>query len=57
MKKILSSNIWFLVGAILFLIAGVRYIILNDVVGAIIYFVGVVLFLIGYFGRVKFSKK
>ncbi len=55
--KILASSLWFLLGAILFLIAGIRYIISQDVIGAIINFLVALLFLVGYIGRVKFNKK
>jgi len=55
-RKIFSSNLWFLLGAILFLIAGVRYVINYDVIGAIINFLVALFFLIGYIGQVKFNK-
>lgn len=57
LRKILSLNIWFLIGAILFLVAGIRHIIKEDTIGAIIDFLVVVLFLVGYVGQVKFNKK
>ena len=56
LKKIFASNLWFLLGAILFLIAGIRYLLRDDTTGAAIYFLVSVLFAIGYLGQVKFNK-
>ena len=56
LRKIFSSSIWFLIGAALFLIAGIRYVIKEDVIGAIIYFLVAFIFLIGYIGQIKFNK-
>ncbi len=56
LRKICGSNLWFLLGALLFLIGGIRYLIQGDDTGAIIYFLAAFLFSIGYLGRIKFSK-
>jgi len=55
-RKIFASNILFLLATIIFFIAGVRYYIRADTVGAILSFAIAVLFLIGYFRQVKYNK-
>ncbi len=55
-RKIFASNFWFLLAAVIFSIVGVRYYISADTVGAIISFVIVALFLIGYIRQVKYNK-
>lgn len=54
MKKPFSWPGWFLVGALIFLFIGIRYVIIKDNTGAIINLVIAALF---YFGYMKQKKK
>ena len=56
-KEILSSPVWFLIAGILFLLAGVRLFLQDDLMGGIIYITASVLFNIGCLGHMKFNKK
>ncbi len=56
LRKLFASSIWFLIGAVIFLIAGIRYVVMADTVGAIINFLVALFFLIGYLGQLKFNK-
>lgn len=56
LRKICSSSLWFLLGAVLFLIGGIK-LYPDDKTGYIIYFIASALFLIGYIGQIKFNKK
>ncbi|MFH1592938.1 MAG: hypothetical protein ABIB47_06245 [Candidatus Woesearchaeota archaeon] len=53
MKKAFSWPGWFLVGALIFLIIGIRYILVEDSIGAIINFVIAAVFYFGYSKRRK----
>ena len=56
-RKMLVSKIWFLVVSIIFAIGVVRFLLSGDTIGAIIYLVTALLFLIGFVGRIKFNGK
>ena len=56
LRKICASNIWFLIGTVLFLISGIRSVFQQDDTGAVISFLAALLFLIGYIGRVEMTK-
>ena len=55
-RKLFASSIWFLIGAAIFLLAGIRYVINADTIGAIIHFVIALFFFIGYIGQLKHNK-
>ncbi|MEK6820640.1 MAG: hypothetical protein AABX71_02925 [Nanoarchaeota archaeon] len=55
-REICTSSYWFLIGAILFVIAGVRYYALKDTVGAILNIIIALFFFTGYIVQTKFSK-
>ncbi len=57
LKEACSWSGWFLIGAILCLIGGVRYLLQNDDIGTLIYLLAALLFTIGYIGQAKFNKK
>ena len=56
-KKIVNSNIWFLIGGFLFLIESVRAYMLEDATGTIRYFIAFVIFLAGFALQVIYSEK
>ncbi len=56
LKQILASKLWFLLGFIIFLMGGIRYYLNKDTVGAIIYFIASLFFLMGYIGQAKYNK-
>jgi len=56
-KKIVNSNVWFLIGGILFLIGGVRAYVMGDATGTIIYFLAFIIFLAGFTLQVIHSEK
>jgi hypothetical protein len=56
-KKILASKFWFLIASLIFTLGGIRFLLREDKTGAIIYFIGALLFLIGFIAQAKFNKK
>lgn len=56
-RKIVNSNIWFLIGGILFLIGGARAYGMGDAVGTVVYLLAFAAFLIGFFLQVIYSEK
>ena len=55
-RKIFSHPVWFLIGALIFVSGGVRFVIKGDMTGAIIYFVAGFLSLVGFIGRTLFDN-
>ena len=56
-RKICASPLWFLFGCLMFLAGGIRFLLIDDLNGAIIYLAAAVFFLIGFIGQLKFNKK
>lgn len=56
LRKIFSHPIWFLIGGFIFTLGGVRYSLKGDKVGAIIYLITALFFLIGFIGQIIFNK-
>ncbi|MCX6749477.1 MAG: hypothetical protein NTW17_01890 [Candidatus Pacearchaeota archaeon] len=55
-KEVCASSYWFLIGAILFIIASVRYYAIKDITGAILNIIIALFFFIGYKVQIKFNK-
>jgi len=56
-RKICASPFWFLIGSIIFIIGGIRFLLIEDSTGGIIYLSAALLFLIGFIGQIKFNKR
>lgn len=57
LKRIFSHPVWFLIGSFLFAVGGTRYSLKGDKIGAIIYLVTALFFLIGFIGQSMFNKR
>ena len=55
-ENIIKSKLWFLIGALIFLIGALRLYIREEGAETIIYFIAGFLFLIGFIGQVLFNK-
>jgi len=56
-SKFIKSKIWFLVGTVLFIFSGIRYVNADYILVSILYFVVALVFLLGFILRVKQDSK
>lgn len=57
LRKLFSSPVWFLIGAVIFEAGAVRYFIKEDFTGGVIYAIAGILFLLGFIGQKMVNKR